>query len=103
MSKISNISKQIIGLSFFLGCTAVLADPGMGIDTFSIGQIGTFMDTVQAADEAPALKHENPAVLRIESDYRHSHKNEMAQSLKQDEILNIIQMNNHAVFVQLKF
>jgi hypothetical protein len=79
------------------------AEPGMDIDTFSIAQIGTFVDTVQANGQSPALKHENPAVLRIESEYRKSSKSEVAKTLQQENLLNYLQMNEHAVYVQLKF
>lgn len=105
MKKTSNIIGKIIGLSLFLTSGALYANPGMDIDDtlFSIGQIGSFMDNVQDTEVAPALQHENPAILKIEMSYRQSNRNEMAQTLQRESLLNTIQMNNHAVYVQLKF
>lgn len=106
MSKISKIVNKIIGVSFFVGSSAAFAElpPSSDIDnTFSIAQVGKIMDSVTPDQGHIPLKHENPAIVRIENNYRHTAQVEMAKSISNDMLLNLVQVAPRAAYLQVRF
>lgn len=83
--------------------SSAFADGLEAMGAFSLSTVGTIMGSVKEAGDSSALKDEAPNLLTIEKNYRTGHKNEVAIMAKESRLLESLQVNDHSLFVSIKF